>query len=305
MLGDHDARSACSARPCTRRTANTTPAFLASFPAGAVVMAIIFYIIPMSVLGRGLMALEPVAFPSRLTALARGGVLPRRRIRSPEAPSSGSGERLPARRGGSAAREARVRAPGFTWWVSCNAGTGSPAWTNPGCSATAPRCARLVEQHRVDEIVVGVRDRRNGFFPTSRLLECKLEGVSIVDLPTFFERETGYVQLNSLSASWMIFSEGFSKTGFQKVLKRVFDISVSVVMLIATLPVMLLAALAIWHETGRPDTVSSESGRRVGANFRDPEVPQHARRGRAATASRGGRRKTTIASRRSGRFLED
>jgi sugar transferase (PEP-CTERM system associated) len=76
--------------------------------------------------------------------------------------------------------------------------------------------------------------------------------VSIVDLPTFFERETGYVQLNSLSASWMIFSEGFSRTGSQKVLKRVFDITVSVVMLIATLPVMVLAALAIWHETGRP-----------------------------------------------------
>jgi sugar transferase (PEP-CTERM system associated) len=73
-----------------------------------------------------------------------------------------------------------------------------------------------------------------------------------VDLPTFFERETGYVQLNSLSASWMIFSEGFSRTGFQKVLKRIFDISASVAMLIATLPVMLAAALAIWHETGRP-----------------------------------------------------
>jgi sugar transferase (PEP-CTERM system associated) len=110
----------------------------------------------------------------------------------------------------------------------------------------------LVEQYRVDEIVVGVRDRRNGHFPTSRLLECKLDGVSIVDLPTFFERETGYVQLNSLSASWMIFSEGFSKTGIKKVLKRVFDLSVSVAMLVATLPVMLAAALAIWFETGYP-----------------------------------------------------
>src|SRR5205809_245996 len=110
----------------------------------------------------------------------------------------------------------------------------------------------LVRQHRIDEIVVGVRDRRNGHFPISKLLECKLEGTSIVDLPTFFERETGHVQLNSLSASWMVFSEGFSKTGFQRLLKRAFDISVSGAMLVTTLPVMLAAALAVWLETGRP-----------------------------------------------------
>jgi len=86
----------------------------------------------------------------------------------------------------------------------------------------------------------------------SKLLECKLQGISIVDLPTFFERETGYVQLNSLSASWMIFSEGFSKTGFRRLLKRAFDICVSCAMLVATLPIILLAALAIWRESGRP-----------------------------------------------------
>jgi sugar transferase (PEP-CTERM system associated) len=110
----------------------------------------------------------------------------------------------------------------------------------------------LVEQHRVGQIVVGVRDRRNGHFPTASLLECRLGGISIVDLPTFFERETGYVQLNSLSASWMIFAEGFSRSRFQRVLKRLFDVSVSVAMLSATLPVMVLATLAIWLEAGRP-----------------------------------------------------
>jgi len=36
-------------------------------------------------------------------------------------------------------------------------------------------------KHRIDEIVVGVRDRRNGHFPMSKLLECKLEGTGIVD----------------------------------------------------------------------------------------------------------------------------
>lgn len=224
--------------------------FIASFPAGAVVMAIIFYVIPTSVLGRGLMALS-LLFSFVLTALARevffhivGHDALKRRVLV-----LGSGSRA-------AGVEALLESlgPGAAFhlvgFVQC--GDGHPSLDKSRVLGDCTALRALVEQHRVDEIVVGVRDRRNGYFPTSKLLECKLEGVGIVDLPTFFERETGYVQLNSLSASWMIFSEGFSKTGIQKILKRVFDISVSVMMLVATLPVIAFAALAIWQETGRP-----------------------------------------------------
>ena len=224
--------------------------FLASFPAGAVLMAIIFYVVPTSVLGRSLMALS-LLFSFTLTAVARevffrvvGHEALKRRVLV-----LGSGSRA-------AGVEALLHKLGpnagfhLVGFVQC--GEGQPSLEKSKLLGDCTVLRALVEQHRVDEIVVGVRDRRNGYFPTSRLLECKLEGVSIVDLPTFFERETGYVQLNSLSASWMIFSEGFAKTSFQEVLKRVFDIFVSVTMLFATLPVMIFAVLAIWHETGRP-----------------------------------------------------
>jgi sugar transferase (PEP-CTERM system associated) len=224
--------------------------FLASFPAGAVAMAIIFYAVPQMVLGRGLMALS-LLFSFIFAVLARevffhavGHDALKRRVLVLGSGSRAAGvEALLAKLG----QNAGFHLVGF---VQC--GDGQPSLEKSRLLGDCSALRSLAEQHRIDEIVVGVRDRRNGYFPTSKLLECRLSGVSIVDLPTFFERETGYVQLNSLSASWMIFSEGFSRTGSQKVLKRVFDITVSVVMLIATLPVMVLAALAIWHETGRP-----------------------------------------------------
>jgi len=65
----------------------------------------------------------------------------------------------------------------------------------------------------------------------------------------------------------MIFSEGFSKTGFQKVLKRVFDISVSVVMLVATAARHGRGGTGIWHETGRPIPLSSKKGGESGRIF--------------------------------------
>jgi sugar transferase (PEP-CTERM system associated) len=225
--------------------------FLSSFPAGAVAMAIIFYAIPESFfLGRGIMALS-LLFSLIFTALARAVFF---RIVCHEALKRrvlvlGSGSRaaevdaLVGRLGPSAG----FHLVGF---VQC--GDGEPRPDKSKLLGDCKLLRTLVDQHRIDEIVVAVRDRRNGHLSMSELLECKLEGISIVDLPTFFERESGHVQLKSLNPSWMIYSMGFCRGGFQQVLKRVFDIGVSGAVLIATLPIMLLAALAIWLETGRP-----------------------------------------------------
>jgi sugar transferase (PEP-CTERM system associated) len=224
--------------------------FLASYPAAALAMVIIFYVIPASFLGRAIMALS-FLFSLILTALARvvffrivgGETLKRRVLVLGSGSRAAEVEALLSRLGS----RAGFHLVGF---VLC--GDEQPGRDKSKLLGDCNALRALVGQHRIDEIVVGVRDRRNGHFPMSKLLECKLEGTGIVDLSTFFERETGYVQLNSLSASWMVFSEGFSKTGFQKFLKHAFDICVSGAMLVATLPIMLVAALAIWLETGRP-----------------------------------------------------
>ena len=110
----------------------------------------------------------------------------------------------------------------------------------------------LVEQHGVDEIVVAIRERRGGGLPVSELLECKLRGVSVLDLPAFFERQTGILPLEAINASWMIFSDGFSQGMTRDVVKRLFDLFVSGALLLFTLPIMLLTALLIRLESRGP-----------------------------------------------------
>ena len=102
----------------------------------------------------------------------------------------------------------------------------------------------ICKEKEVDEIVVAMDDRRRQF-PMDQLLECRLEGVEIVELVSFLERETGKVRLDVLNPSWMIFSEGFRQGRIHSTLERAFDIAASLVLLIVTLPVMLLTALAI------------------------------------------------------------
>ena len=103
--------------------------------------------------------------------------------------------------------------------------------------------------HRVDEVVVAMDDRRRGF-PISDLLECRFLGVEVTELLTFLERETGRVKLDVLNPSWMIFGSGFRRGALRLLSTRILDLVSSSLILLASLPVMLLTALAIKLEDG-------------------------------------------------------
>jgi sugar transferase (PEP-CTERM system associated) len=102
----------------------------------------------------------------------------------------------------------------------------------------------LCVREAVDEIVVAMDDRRRRF-PMDQLLECRLEGVEIVDLLTFLERETGKLHLDILNPSWMIFADGFRQGRIHGTLERAFDVGASLLLLAIAAPVMLLTAIAI------------------------------------------------------------
>lgn len=107
------------------------------------------------------------------------------------------------------------------------------------------------DQQQVDEIVVAVEDRRKGF-PVHQLLDCKMSGIEVVDMLTFFERQGGKIRLDLLHPSWLIFSDGFLSGFFQSYTKRIFDVVASLTLLALTWPIMIIAAIAIKLESPGP-----------------------------------------------------
>lgn len=107
-----------------------------------------------------------------------------------------------------------------------------------------------VEEQDIDEIVIAVDDRRSSDFPTKVLIECKMSGINILDLVTFFERRAGKIRLDMLSPSWLYLSEGFRIGTFRRIGKRVLDILVVFLLLPVALPFMLLVSIAILIESG-------------------------------------------------------
>ncbi len=108
--------------------------------------------------------------------------------------------------------------------------------------------AELAVEQGADEIVVAVEERRGGT-PVNALLACKLAGIAITDYSTFWERETGKVDLETLHPSWLIFSDGFVGGQAQAAAKRVFDIVSSLILLLFALPILGLAAAAVRLES--------------------------------------------------------
>jgi sugar transferase (PEP-CTERM system associated) len=101
------------------------------------------------------------------------------------------------------------------------------------------------------EIVVAPDERRGGL-PMDQILQCAQMGVAIVDLPAFFEREAGLIKLEIADPSTLVFSGGFDHSFPRRLSKRAFDIAAALVLLLVAWPFMLVVALCVWAESGSP-----------------------------------------------------
>ena len=123
------------------------------------------------------------------------------------------------------------------------------AW---GVLPPGPTLTEVVKTHRVDEIVVALNERRGGSMPMRELLDCKLNGIRVVDIATHFEQFLGQIRLDAVSAGWLIFGNGFNQGFTRSMVKWVFDMVGASVLLLVASPVMLVTGVLILLEGGGP-----------------------------------------------------
>lgn len=105
------------------------------------------------------------------------------------------------------------------------------------------------EQHDIDEIVVATSDIQASI-PVDDLVECKLNGIEVLDILSFFEREVGQIRVDIIDPRWLIFSDGFFQSQIKDTVKRLFDLVTSLIILIVATPFIFLAIFAIKIEEG-------------------------------------------------------
>jgi sugar transferase (PEP-CTERM system associated) len=128
--------------------------------------------------------------------------------------------------------------------------------------------SEIAEWLQVYEIVVAP-DERRGALPMEEMLKCAQRGITVTDLSTFFEREAGMVKLNIADPSWLAFSGGFDHSVPRRLNKRFFDLVAASALLLVAWPFMVLVAACIALESRGPILYRQE---RIGENGRTFEL---------------------------------
>ena len=155
-----------------------------------------------------------------------------------------------------------------------------------GCIADDPDQAAVKKDHllptpvdfyefcrhnKVSEIVIAPQERRQaqgGFLPMAELMECKLRGITVTSGVDFYERELQKAKLDMVHPSWILFSDGFSASRSRAFAKRFVDLALSLTLLAIMSPFIILTAIAVFLETGRPVLYSQQRIGLLGKEFR-------------------------------------
>ncbi|HKQ43972.1 MAG TPA: TIGR03013 family XrtA/PEP-CTERM system glycosyltransferase [Rhizomicrobium sp.] len=123
----------------------------------------------------------------------------------------------------------------------------------------------IAEKTNADQIVVAPDERRGMVLES--LITCRAAGYPVFQYMTFLEKEVGRIDIKRLDLAWMLYSDGFSVSAWGAGLKRMFDILVSLAILIPFSPVLLTAMLAVWMGDRHSPFYKQERVTRGGRKF--------------------------------------
>jgi sugar transferase (PEP-CTERM system associated) len=213
--------------------------------AASLILAFLYYWIPMLVIGRGVFVLGSLLIGAAVAGWrisfewlsVRVGPAERLLIVGTSTAAVALAQELFDRR-----HELGVELIGF---VDADPTRVGKPLINPGIIGTVAEIPAIVRERRVDRVVVSLADAR-GKLSMDALLSMKLnQGVRFDHLASVYEQYTGKIAVENLRPSWMIFSEGFNQGRGTAALKRMLDIILAFLGLLSAAPILGIVAAAI------------------------------------------------------------
>lgn len=136
-------------------------------------------------------------------------------------------------------------------YASCENEVVDPSISQELIKGSASDLMSVACSANADSIIVALSERR-GVFPLRDVLRCKLNGIDVLDAPSYYELINRKLMLEQITPSWFIFSTGFHRTSLFNYCKRVVDIVLSAGGLLVTLPFLPLLAMLIKIDSPGP-----------------------------------------------------
>ncbi len=115
----------------------------------------------------------------------------------------------------------------------------------------ATEVENIAKQRDISRVIVAVEDRR-GVLPIRELVSLRVRGIRVEEASTALSALTGRIALNAVKPSWFVFSEGFHRSKWNDLLKRVVDLVGGITGLVLSAPIMMLVAVAVRLDSKGP-----------------------------------------------------
>jgi sugar transferase (PEP-CTERM system associated) len=125
------------------------------------------------------------------------------------------------------------------------------------CRKNYENLCNMAQSLGIQKIIVALKERRNAL-PVNELLQCRIEGIEVIEGITFFEMLTGKLIVQTINPGWLIFSEGFQKSRTRRLINRTLDLILSLILLLICLPLIVVIAILIKIDSKGPVVFSQE-----------------------------------------------
>jgi sugar transferase (PEP-CTERM system associated) len=131
---------------------------------------------------------------------------------------------------------------------------------------TAAEIEAIARDRTVSRIIVALEDRR-GVLPTRELVTLRVRGVQVEDAASALSALTGRVSLSAVLPSWFVFSDGFHRSKWNALSKRLLDLVAATAGLLLSLPLMVLIGIAVRLDSKGPAFYRQTRVGRMGSCF--------------------------------------
>lgn len=109
----------------------------------------------------------------------------------------------------------------------------------------------LAKENGVHRVIVAMPNRR-GTLPVDELLALRLAGVKVEEATSWLEKISGRIEVEQLNPSWLIFADGFRFSGIFRLVRRLLNLSVALMGLVFSLPLLPFIVLAVKLDSPGP-----------------------------------------------------
>jgi sugar transferase (PEP-CTERM system associated) len=116
---------------------------------------------------------------------------------------------------------------------------------------------RSAKKLKADKVIVAMNENGNEL-AMNELLKCRLNGIDIVGGDRFYEMLTGKLIVERMNPDWLVYAGGFTTSATMKVIRRMMDLVLSLVIIVLSIPVVILVAILIKSDSDGPVIYSQD-----------------------------------------------